>query len=144
VSNPHTIRITAVDASGQAVARCDDCPHAADDEASIADASCPVPAPTLEGPVEQLRAVVNALMTDLGAVDGRLDGRLVRSLRLTPGEAELTLGTDLRGRGAWLAEMAFQSLRRRLPDTDIYVIPAAAPTTAAAHAAAMAAGPSNP
>lgn len=144
MSNPHTIPITAVDASGQTVVRCHDCPHATEDEAGIASPSGPVPAPTLEGPLEQLTALVQALVADLGGLDGQLDGRLVRSLRLAPGEVELTLGTDLRGRGAWLAETAFQTLRRRLPDTDIFVIPAAAQTETRPLAAARATGAPTP
>ena len=62
-----------------------------------------------------------ALSAQLGcAPDG---AGLVRSLRLQPGEVELRLAMPAHCAGAELTDTAFQTLRRLLPDTDIYVLP---------------------
>lgn len=81
-------------------------------------------APQLTGPADELHRVLLALHEALAA-DGADAGELVRSLRLTDGEAELVLAIAPRCAGAALADTAFQALRRVLPDTDIYVTHAA-------------------
>ena len=142
VPTSHTIRITAVDAAGHQVARCDDCPHTAPEDPAPdwhSGESGPV---VLEGPPDLLDRLVSALRPEFGLPDGRLDSRRVRSLRIVPGEVELTLATGLRGQGARWAESAFQILRRHLPDTDIFVTSAA--PVAAADPSHGAPGPSTP
>ena len=82
-------------------------------------------APALHGPQDQIERVMAALRTALGNQGG--DGvHLVRALRLDDGEAELTLAVEPRCGGLALADIAFQTLRQLLPDTDIYVRHAAA------------------
>lgn len=142
VPTSHTIRITAVDAAGHEVARCDDCPHGAH-EAPAPDWLAGEPGPVvLEGPPDLLDRLVSALQPEFGLPDGRLDSRRVRSLRIVPGEVNLTLATALRGQGARWAESAFQILRRHLPDTDIFVTSAA--PVAPADPSHEAPGPSTP
>ena len=81
----------------------------------------PCQAPQLSGPADQLARLMAALATQLGcAPDG---AGLVRSLRLQPGEVELRLAVPAHCAGAELTDTAFQTLRRLLPDTDIYVLP---------------------
>lgn len=84
--------------------------------------------PQLAGPTEQVQRVMAALDSELALVDVHearqapltLSG-LVKSLTLAHGEAELTLAVSPRCGGAQLADAAFQTLRRLLPDTDIYI-----------------------
>lgn len=82
-------------------------------------------APTLIGPPDEVQRVMQALVHDLGsALGGEGDGTgLVRSLRLDTqiDEAELSLAVPAHCGGGRLADMAFQTLRRLLPNTDIYV-----------------------
>ena len=81
----------------------------------------PCQAPQLSGPADQLARLMAALSAQLGcAPDG---AGLVRSLRLRPGEVELRLAVPAHCAGAELTDTAFQTLRRLLPDTDIYVLP---------------------
>jgi len=81
----------------------------------------PCGTPTLLGPEPQVRRLLQALQQSLGLpVDGA-ENRLVRSLALGDGEVELQLTVSPRCGGAELADTAFQTLRRLLPDTDIYV-----------------------
>lgn len=81
--------------------------------------------PTLWGQPEQVQRVMDALVHDLGGVLGDAeDGTgLVRSLRLDTevDEAELALAVPAHCGGGRVADVAFQTLRRLLPDTDIYV-----------------------
>jgi metal-sulfur cluster biosynthetic enzyme len=52
-----------------------------------------------------------------------VDLRLVKSLRIEPGEAELTVTFRPQcSSSRVMAEGAFERLRRALPDTDIYVL----------------------
>jgi hypothetical protein len=80
-------------------------------------------APVLAGPA----ALVERLMAELDRVlavqaDGEATASgLIHALMLRDGEAELTLGVSRRCGGALLADTAFQTLRRLLPDTDIYI-----------------------
>ena len=82
----------------------------------------PCLAPQLHGPDEALRRVMAALDADIrGGTDGCFRAAdLVHALTLGDGEAELRLGVDREG-GAGLLDTVFQTLRRLLPDTDIYV-----------------------
>lgn len=83
----------------------------------------PCAAPALSGPQDQLTRVLAALSQGLGcAADG---AGLVRSLTVQPGEVELELAVPPHCGGIELADTAFQTLRGLLPDTDIYVRPAA-------------------
>ena len=55
-----------------------------------------------------------------------VDLRLVKSLRIAPGEAELVVTFPPQcGSARVMAEGAFETLRRTLPDTDVYVLHAA-------------------
>jgi hypothetical protein len=95
--------------------------HWACGEASFAH----VAHPTLWGQPELLQRVMAALVRDLGGVLGEAeDGTgLVRSLRLDTevDEAELALAVPAHCGGGRVADAAFQTLRRLLPNTDIYV-----------------------
>ncbi|WP_088280820.1 hypothetical protein [Ideonella sp. A 288] len=73
------------------------------------------------GPPDDLQRLVVALADSLGMADGQLDGTLVSSLKLMPGEVVLNLAVGPSCSGATLADAAFQTLRRLMPDTDIYV-----------------------
>ncbi len=78
-------------------------------------------APQLIGPADALQRLLAALAPVLGAVEST---GLVRSLRIQPDEVELQLAVRADCGGAALADSAFQTLRKLLPDTDIYVLPA--------------------
>jgi hypothetical protein len=78
-----------------------------------------------EGPGELLATVMAGLNHDLGLrVAGDLSTTgLIQGLSIRDGEAVLKLAVSPRCGGARLADTAFQTLRRLLPDTDIYVEP---------------------
>ncbi|MBP6899073.1 MAG: hypothetical protein KBC73_03230 [Burkholderiaceae bacterium] len=78
-------------------------------------------APTLSGPGQQLQRLLQALGESLGLPVQGQDNRVVRALHVQDGEVELTLAVAPQCGGAELADTAFQTLRRLLPDTDIYV-----------------------
>lgn len=86
-------------------------------------------APTrVQGDVERARPVLSALEQ---AVEQALGAhwplqRWLREICLSADEAVVTLAPDLGHDGLESAEVAFQTLRRLLPDTDIYVGAAAA------------------
>lgn len=84
-------------------------------------------APDLLGPPALIRQVLSELERELAVeADGDLASTgLIHALKLQDGEAELTLGVAPHCGGALLADAAFQTLRRLLPDTDIYVTCAA-------------------
>lgn len=77
--------------------------------------------PVLAG--EQVERVMGALDREVRASGhGIVELHWVKSLRIADGEAELTVTFPPRcGGGKELAEAAFGTLRRLLPDTDIYV-----------------------
>lgn len=79
--------------------------------------------PTLRGEPDQLRRVLAALEAALQARIGwRLPtGSWLRELRLDDGEAFVAITPELGGACGPSAEVAFDTLRRLLPDTDIYV-----------------------
>jgi hypothetical protein len=68
-----------------------------------------------------LEAAVWARLGDIGPTE-----RWLREIRLGDGEAYVLIAPDLGCDGMDSAEIAFEVLRRLLPDTDIYV--SAAPT----------------
>lgn len=79
--------------------------------------------PRLSGEAQQLERVLGALET---AVRARVGWRLptaswLRELRLVDGEAFVAITPELGGACGPSAEAAFETLRRLLPDTDIYV-----------------------
>lgn len=83
----------------------------------------PCAAPRLEGPSDLLQRVMGELTEALdresrGCVAAR---DFVHLLRVQDGEAELRLGVHPDHAGIQLMDTAFQTLRRLLPDTDIYV-----------------------
>lgn len=81
--------------------------------------------PQLAGSPELLQQVLQALnahVIDPDAGRGIVDLQWVKALRIGNGEAELTLSfAPACGPGKELSELAFQTLRRLLPDTDVYV-----------------------
>ena len=91
--------------------------------ACVSDAPADAGSPHLEGPAADLDRVMQALRLDLAArgVSGT-DG-VIRSLVLTPGQAELRLHAPACHGGAGLIDLAFQCLRRELPNTDVFVLP---------------------
>jgi hypothetical protein len=84
--------------------------------------------PQLEGEPDRLQQLVQALETDWASQSPAplSFNALVHSLRVIDGEAALTLTVSAHCGGLLLADSAFQTLRRCLPDTDIYVSPAPA------------------
>jgi len=85
----------------------------------------PCVAPELKGDSETLNRVMmalNAEVKDDTTGRGIVDLHWVKALRIGNGEAELTLSfAPACGPGKELSESAFQTLRRLLPDTDVYV-----------------------
>jgi len=91
-------------------------------------ATAATPEPLLSGHPDHLQAVLAALGQ---AVEEGLGHRMpvarwLRELRLGTDEAFVAVAPDLGHDGTESAEIAFQTLRRLLPDTDIYVGAAAA------------------
>lgn len=81
------------------------------------------PAPTLSGEPDRLGPVLQALELALRDELGLRGPRAawLRELRLDDDEAYLALRPGLCGGGHRPAEVAFATLRRLLPDTDIYI-----------------------
>jgi hypothetical protein len=76
----------------------------------------------LSGPPAELQRLLAALAGALGFPPGQPEAGGVRSLQVGADEVELTLATAPGcGGGALLTDAAFQTLRRLLPDTDIYI-----------------------
>jgi metal-sulfur cluster biosynthetic enzyme len=72
--------------------------------------------------IAQVLGELNRTVVDPGAGRGIVDLQWVRGLRIEDGEVELTLSfAPVCGPGKELSESAFQTLRRLLPDTDVYV-----------------------
>jgi hypothetical protein len=100
---------------------CGGCHHG-----SQADCSAAMPVvgePQLLGPADRLQALLArmqpAIDTELGATVE--PGAWLRCLRLDDDEAEVTLAPGLACRAVGVASVAFDTLRRLLPDTDIYI-----------------------
>jgi hypothetical protein len=102
-------------ASQVAKSHCGACAHSAAGRVCRVDIGEPCEAPALVGPADQLARVMDELNGVLGA------SGLVQSLRLADGEAELTLAVAPHCGGLELADLAFQTLKRLLPDSDVYV-----------------------
>ena len=72
--------------------------------------------------IAQVLRELNRQVVDPDAGRGIVDLQWVQALRIEDGEAELTLSfAAVCGPAKELAEAAFQTLRRLLPDTDVYV-----------------------
>ena len=85
----------------------------------------PCAEPRLDGPPQLLAQLLGALG---GALDAEASGCIrprdyIHALRVDADEAELQLGVRPDAAGIALMDTAFQTLRRLLPDTDIYVLP---------------------
>jgi len=106
-----------------AAAGCGACLHSAAGPVCRSAQGEPCLAPELSGPPDLLRQVLAELDRELAVQTERerMHTGLVQALKLGDGEAELTLGVAAHCSGALLADAAFQTLRRLLPDTDIYV-----------------------
>lgn len=79
--------------------------------------------PSLQGDPAQLDALLSTLQQQVDHALGSeqpLDTWL-RALHVGNGEAHLQLAPGLACRGLTIASLAFDLLRSRLPDTDIYV-----------------------
>ena len=79
--------------------------------------------PRLAGQADELKRVLAALEADMARALGArwpIHGWL-RELRLQDGEAVLAFMPELCAGDSEAAEVAFATLRRVLPDTDIYV-----------------------
>lgn len=79
--------------------------------------------PQFEGPPERVQGIVQALQPLVDAEFGHTlpMGAWLRGLRLADDEAVMTIAPDLACHGQSIAAMAFDVMRRLLPDTDIYV-----------------------
>ncbi len=79
--------------------------------------------PSLDGPQQQLQSIVSTLKPLVDAEFGNElpAGAWLRGLHLSEGEATLTIAPDLACRGHAVATLAFDVMRRLLPNTDIYV-----------------------
>jgi hypothetical protein len=79
--------------------------------------------PRFEGPAERVDALVPLVSAELGPEWPT--GAWLRALTLNDDEAVLTIAPGLACHGHIVATLAFDLMRRQLPDTDIFV--AAAP-----------------
>jgi hypothetical protein len=100
---------------------CGGCHHG-----SQADCSAAMVAPCqphLLGPADRLQAVLARLQPAIDAELGTAvePGAWLRSLRIDDDEAEVTLAPGLACRAVGVASVTFDTLRRLLPDTDIYI-----------------------
>jgi hypothetical protein len=98
-----------------------------DETAWTVGRALPVLEPRLAGDGTDLQALVEAVSADLTGPGGPLDGvdqtgAWLRALRVRGGEAEMRLAAELGPLGDVVAARAFDVLRRRLPDTDVYVL----------------------
>jgi hypothetical protein len=91
--------------------------------------------PHLEGPPERVHGIVQALVPLVDAEFGHTlpPGAWLRGLKVADDEAVMTIAPDLACHGHAVASLAFDVMRRLLPDTDIYVgaAPQDEPTTRA-------------
>ena len=122
----HAARIIAIH-TAEAQTGCGGCLHDSGTPVCRATLGEACAAPRLQGSPLDVQRVMNALGPTLGfAADAADAGAgVVVSLSVQPGEVDLHLVTGLQCGGTALADAAFQTLRRLLPDTDIYVSGAA-------------------
>jgi hypothetical protein len=113
------IPIKPLAAAGHACGDCHDTPSG---PVCSASKRSPASTPTLIGPTAEVAQLLNKLSAEC---QGQRLADAVVALRLEPGEVELTLSVPPRCGGAELADQAFKTLRRLLPDTDIYITHAA-------------------
>jgi|JI102314A2RNA_FD_contig_31_9110658_length_844_multi_1_in_0_out_0_1 hypothetical protein len=104
-----------------AAAPCAGCHTSSGGPVCRADLGEPCLSPELQGPSGTVQQVMTHLQDAWCAEIGLPASGLVRSLTLTADEADLTLTCCSQGPGARLADVAFQTMRRLLPNTDIYV-----------------------
>ncbi len=107
--------------AGAGTPGCGGCHHG-----SQADCSATMPAPgqpQLLGPADRLRAVLARLKPAIDAEVGAAvePGAWLRSLRIDDDVVEVALAPGLACRAVGVASVAFETLRRLLPDTDIYI-----------------------
>jgi metal-sulfur cluster biosynthetic enzyme len=121
-----TIWMQAAEAAPPARAGCGGCLSSAEGpqcRAHVTGEACAHP--QLAGQNEvlaQLLQELNRTVVDPDAGRGIVDLQWVKALRVQDGEAELTLSfAAVCGPAKELSESAFQTLRRLLPDTDVYV-----------------------
>ena len=79
------------------------------------------PSTRLSGPPERVERLRAALEAAVAGSMGRAPAGWLRELRLDDGEAYVGVAPHLGHDGIESAEIAFDTLRRLLPDTDIYV-----------------------
>jgi hypothetical protein len=82
--------------------------------------------PRYDGDRDQLMPLVEAVAGEIAGPGGPLEGQCeigawLRGLRLADGEVELRLAAELGSCGEVVAAVAFDVLRRRLHDTDVFV-----------------------
>lgn len=77
--------------------------------------------PRLSGDPARVRSVADALGRAVQADLGLPAGHWLRALSLDEGEAHVAVATGLGPYGVESAGIAFDTLRRLLPDTDIYI-----------------------
>lgn len=117
----------AAAASGCAPSACSAC-----GQALAGESACYTPlgedclATVLSGPADQLKRVLDALGQRLGFAPDRPELGGVRGLQIDGDEVVLRLALPTDGSAPARAEAAWDTLRALLPDTDIYVNPAAA------------------
>ena len=80
-----------------------------------------VHSPRLSGPASQLQHLQVALAADLSQALGRVPEGWLGELTLEAGEAHLGIAFGQGPVGRAVAAAAFDTLRRCLPDTDIYI-----------------------
>jgi hypothetical protein len=118
----NTIPIRVLDAA--AAKGCGACMHTSVGPVCRTEYGHACASPDLHGPEEEVQRVMRALSEALAA-NGDDATQLVHSLTIADGEASLKLAVAPHCAGAQLVDLAFQTLRGLLPDTDIYVSHAA-------------------
>ena len=82
-----------------------------------------VPEPRLAGEAQALERVLAWLTPQMDEVFGRpvSPGVWLRALTVGSGQAQMELAPDLACHAGVVAELAFDAMRRLLPDTDLYI-----------------------
>lgn len=98
-----------------------------DEHAAAAFDALRVVAPRLDGDDRALLSLIAAVADEVAGTGGPLEGlretgAWLRAFRLRHGEAEMHLAAELGPYGDAVAARAFDVLRRRLPDTDVFVV----------------------
>jgi len=112
----------ADEAHSSASAGCHGCTAGSDAPACQALVGQPLRPAELSGPPADLQRLLAALASTLGFPPDQPEVAGVRGLQVGAGEVALTLASAPGCAGsAVLTDAAFQTLRRLLPDTDIYI-----------------------